>query len=279
MKADRFARQPLAGPRTVAVLFDKPSLRTRVSFATGIADLGGHPLVIDVPEHAARPGRDGRGHGPGARAARWPRSPGGRSARTGWPRWPRPATVPVINALTDSFHPCQILADLQTIAEARAPRRLPARPDADLPRRRVQQHGPLLPARRGHGRPARADRRHPGPTGRTPRCWPRRPRSPPRPAAACAGTTTRRRPAPGRTCWPPTCGRRWARKPSRPSGLAVLGPFGLDKAKLAWPPRTAWCCTACPPTGARRSAPRCSTARTAWSGTRPRTGCTRRRPC
>ena len=48
MKADRFARQPLAGPRTVAVLFDKPSLRTRVSFATGIAELGGHPLIIDT---------------------------------------------------------------------------------------------------------------------------------------------------------------------------------------------------------------------------------------
>ena len=47
LKADRFAARPLAGPRTVAVLFDKPSLRTRVSFATGIAELGGFPLVID----------------------------------------------------------------------------------------------------------------------------------------------------------------------------------------------------------------------------------------
>ena len=48
LKADRFAARPLAGPRTVAVLFDKPSLRTRVSFATGIAELGGFPLVIDT---------------------------------------------------------------------------------------------------------------------------------------------------------------------------------------------------------------------------------------
>ena len=48
MKADRFARKRLAGPRTVAVLLGKPSLRTRVSFATGIAELGGHPLITDT---------------------------------------------------------------------------------------------------------------------------------------------------------------------------------------------------------------------------------------
>ena len=48
MKKDRFGWHPLAGPRAVAVLFDKPSLRTRVSFTIGIAELGGHPLVIDT---------------------------------------------------------------------------------------------------------------------------------------------------------------------------------------------------------------------------------------
>ena len=55
LKADRFARRPLAGPRAVAVLFDKPSLRTRTSFAVGVAELGGYPLVIDaVTTHAGR---------------------------------------------------------------------------------------------------------------------------------------------------------------------------------------------------------------------------------
>ena len=49
LKADRFAFTPLAGPRSVAVLFDKPSTRTRVSFSVGIAELGGYPLVIDAP--------------------------------------------------------------------------------------------------------------------------------------------------------------------------------------------------------------------------------------
>ena len=48
MKADRFGFAPLAGPRTVAVLFDKPSTRTRISFSVGIAELGGYPLVIEA---------------------------------------------------------------------------------------------------------------------------------------------------------------------------------------------------------------------------------------
>ena len=48
VKADRFGERPLAGPQTVAVIFDKSSTRTRVSFAVGIADLGGTPLVIST---------------------------------------------------------------------------------------------------------------------------------------------------------------------------------------------------------------------------------------
>src|SRR6202044_2165834 len=48
MKQARFVRRPLEGPRAVAVLFDKPSLRTRVSFTVGIGELGGLPLVIDT---------------------------------------------------------------------------------------------------------------------------------------------------------------------------------------------------------------------------------------
>ena len=50
LKADRFSRRPLAGPQTVGVIFDKTSTRTRVSFATGIADLGGVPLIIGAGE-------------------------------------------------------------------------------------------------------------------------------------------------------------------------------------------------------------------------------------
>ena len=48
IKADPYARKPLAGPQTVAVIFDKASTRTRVSFGVGIADLGGSPLILDT---------------------------------------------------------------------------------------------------------------------------------------------------------------------------------------------------------------------------------------
>jgi ornithine carbamoyltransferase len=118
LKADRFARQPLAGPQTVAVMFDKPSLRTRVSFATGIAELGGSPLVIETGTTQM-----GRGETIEDTARVLSRQVTAIAWRTfGQDRLAAMASasdVPVINALTDSFHPCQILADLQTIREAR----------------------------------------------------------------------------------------------------------------------------------------------------------------
>jgi ornithine carbamoyltransferase len=118
MKADRFARKPLAGPQTVAVMFDKPSLRTRVSFATGVADLGGSPLVIESQSTQL-----GRGETVGDTARVLSRQVAAIAWRTfGQDRLAALAVaseVPVINALTDSFHPCQILADLQAIAEAK----------------------------------------------------------------------------------------------------------------------------------------------------------------
>jgi ornithine carbamoyltransferase len=118
MKADRFARKPLAGPQTVAVMFDKPSLRTRVSFATGVADLGGSPLVIESQSTQL-----GRGETVGDTARVLSRQVAAIAWRTfGQDRLAALAAaseVPVINALTDSFHPCQILADLQAIAEAK----------------------------------------------------------------------------------------------------------------------------------------------------------------
>jgi len=114
MKKDRFGSQPLAGPRAVAVLFDKPSLRTRVSFTVGIAELGGHPMVIDTATtHLGRgePVEDlGRVLSRQVAAIAWRTSGQERIEALA-----SAATVPVINALTDQFHPCQVLADLQTI--------------------------------------------------------------------------------------------------------------------------------------------------------------------
>jgi ornithine carbamoyltransferase len=117
MKADRFGYHPLAGPRAVAVLFDKPSLRTRVSFAVGLAELGGYPLVIDA---------QGTHFGRGETVADATRVLGRQVAAIVWRTFGQErieamaevSPVPVINALTDSFHPCQVLADLQTVREA-----------------------------------------------------------------------------------------------------------------------------------------------------------------
>jgi ornithine carbamoyltransferase len=117
MKADRFGRQPLAGPRTVAVLFDKPSTRTRISFAVGIAELGGQPLIID-----AQTSQLGRGEPVADTARVLDRQVAAIVWRTfGQDRIDEMAAVsrvPVINALTDRFHPCQVLADLQTVRTA-----------------------------------------------------------------------------------------------------------------------------------------------------------------
>jgi ornithine carbamoyltransferase len=116
MKKDRYAFRPLAGPKAVPVLFDKPSLRTRVSFQVGIAELGGLPLVIDTQSTHIGRGETiadmGRVLTRQAAAIVW-RTAGQERIE----ELASVATVPVINALTDEFHPCQILADLQTVAE------------------------------------------------------------------------------------------------------------------------------------------------------------------
>ncbi|GAA3240332.1 ornithine carbamoyltransferase [Actinocorallia longicatena] len=118
MKKDRFAHKPLAGPRSVAILFDKPSTRTRVSFMAGVADLGGNPLVID-----SQTSQLGRGETIADTAKVLERICSAIVWRTfGQSRIEEMAgasSVPVVNALTDEFHPCQILADLQTVIEAK----------------------------------------------------------------------------------------------------------------------------------------------------------------
>jgi ornithine carbamoyltransferase len=117
MKADRFGRQPLAGPRSVAVIFDKPSLRTRVSFSVGVAELGGHVLVID-----GQATHLGRGESIEDVARVLGRQVSAIVWRTfGQDRLEALASAsraPVVNGLTDQFHPCQVLADLLTISEA-----------------------------------------------------------------------------------------------------------------------------------------------------------------
>ena len=114
------APTPLAAPggvpRAVAVLFDKPSTRTRVSFSVGIAELGGYPLVIDAGSSQL-----GRGEPVEDTARVLDHQVAAIVWRTfGQDRLETMASVsrvPVVNALTDAYHPCQILADLQTVIE------------------------------------------------------------------------------------------------------------------------------------------------------------------
>jgi ornithine carbamoyltransferase len=117
-RAKRFHRQPLTGPQSVAVIFDKPSTRTRVSFSVGIAELGGYPLVID-----AQSSQMGRGEPIEDTARVLDRQVKAIVWRTfGQDRveaMAAAARVPVVNALTDTFHPCQVLADLQTVRAAK----------------------------------------------------------------------------------------------------------------------------------------------------------------
>ncbi|WP_018155212.1 ornithine carbamoyltransferase [Demetria terragena] len=116
LKAQPFSQRPLEGPRAVAMIFDKPTLRTQLSFSVGIAQLGGFPMAVDgglaqigtresIPDVARVVGRQ-------VAALVWRTYDQKRleemAAHVG---------VPVVNALSDDFHPCQILADLLTIRE------------------------------------------------------------------------------------------------------------------------------------------------------------------
>jgi ornithine carbamoyltransferase len=119
MARDRFADRSLAGPggpRAVALVFDKPSLRTRVSFEVGVAEMGGHPLVID-----SRSTHFGRGESLADAARVLSRYAAAIVLRTfdqaRIVELAAAASVPVINGLTDQFHPCQLLADLLTIRQ------------------------------------------------------------------------------------------------------------------------------------------------------------------
>ncbi|GAA4739469.1 ornithine carbamoyltransferase [Amnibacterium soli] len=116
VKADRWGRRPLEGPQTVAVIFDKSSTRTRVSFAVGIADLGGSPLIISTANSQL-----GGKETPSDTARVLERMVSAIVWRTygqaGLEEMAAGTTVPVVNALSDDFHPCQLLADLLTIRE------------------------------------------------------------------------------------------------------------------------------------------------------------------
>ncbi|MFF2273031.1 ornithine carbamoyltransferase [Agromyces sp. NPDC058136] len=116
LKADRYAERPLEGPQTVAVIFDKTSTRTRVSFSVGIADLGGVPLVIASNESQLG-GKESVSDTARVLERMVAAIVWRTYAQSGLEEMAAGTTVPVVNALSDDFHPCQILADLQTVRE------------------------------------------------------------------------------------------------------------------------------------------------------------------
>lgn len=114
-------RPPLLQGRTLAMYFEKPSLRTHVTFEAGITQMGGHAILLrpeqvgigtrESPEDVAR------------NLSRWVDGLMARTFSHGLVlQLARAATIPIINGLTDLLHPCQAMADLQTIAEKRDPR-------------------------------------------------------------------------------------------------------------------------------------------------------------
>jgi ornithine carbamoyltransferase len=116
LKQAPYDSHSLAGPRTVATIYDKPTLRTQASFAAGIAELGGNPMMVDGSL---------AGIGKRESVADVARVLGRQASVIVWRTYAQSALdemaehagVPVINALTDEFHPCQLLADLLTIRE------------------------------------------------------------------------------------------------------------------------------------------------------------------
>jgi ornithine carbamoyltransferase len=106
--------------RTLAMVFEKSSTRTRVSFETGMAQFGGHALFL-----SPRDTQLGRGEPIEDTARVLSQMVDGVMIRTfehkKIERFAEYASVPVINALTDQYHPCQLLADIQTFVEHRGP--------------------------------------------------------------------------------------------------------------------------------------------------------------
>jgi ornithine carbamoyltransferase len=118
LKAAPTSSRALAG-RSVALLFEKPSTRTRISFEVGVAELGGHPLVLSAGDLQISRGESFRDT-----AIVLSRHVAAIGLRTGSEdnlrQLAEHATVPVINMLSPEHHPCQALADLMTLQEGGA---------------------------------------------------------------------------------------------------------------------------------------------------------------
>jgi len=116
LKSKPYSRRPFDGPKTVALIFDKTSTRTRVSFAVGVADLGGAPLIIDA-QTSQMGGKESVADTARVLERQVAAIVWRTYAHAGLEEMAANSRVPVINSLSDDYHPCQLLADLMTVQE------------------------------------------------------------------------------------------------------------------------------------------------------------------
>ena len=116
MKASPFTERPLEGPRSAAIFFDKTSTRTRFSIEAGVAQLGGHPIII-TPGQAQLGEKESISDTAKVLSRMVSLIVWRTFAHAGLEEMAEHASVPVVNSLSDDFHPCQILADLLTVRE------------------------------------------------------------------------------------------------------------------------------------------------------------------
>ena len=253
------APTPLLPARTLGMIFDKPSTRTRVSFAAGMTQLGGAAVPLATGELQL-----GRGETVRDTALVLSRYLDAVVVRTyrqsDLEELARHASIPVVNGLTDEFHPCQALADALTLRE---------RFD-DLERVRVAYVGDgnnvchslmTICAKLGIDFVAS----NPPGTSRAPTSSPRRGRPPKQPAGRSASSASPTRPPRRRMPCTPTCGRAWARTPRPSSAGRRSRAIGSTRSCSRSPTHGRSSCTICRrTTGGDRRGPPARPRSAAW---------------
>ena len=228
MKARRPRITPLAG-RTLALIFEKPSLRTRVTFEVGMAQLGGAAVYLAAQEIGM--GKRESVPDVARNLSRWVDvdRPRGCSPTRPWRSWPSTPPSRSSTRCRDHEHPCQALADFFTLWERGLDL---GKLRAGLDRRR-QQRVPLAPALSPRSLGVEDARR-------LPTRLRARPARAGRPCRDLGGqvrlTTDPRRRAKAPTSSTPTCGSAWARRPSASSRLEAFQRYQVNETLLGFAP-------------------------------------------
>ncbi len=274
LKAAGRAQLELLRGKTLAMLFEKPSLRTRVSFEVGMTQLGGHAIAAtgndflvgsrETPEDAA------------CVLSRFVDAIVVRThAHEPLQRFAASATVPTINGLSAAAHPCQALADMLTIKErfgTLAGLRIAYVGDG---RNNVAHSVGEAAAMSGMSVTFASPTTHRPPDAFLARLVEL---GKPHHVTARAFTSPIRA-VRDSTSSIPTSGRRWAKRRSSSATPPRWHP--IASIRRYWGPRrrTRCSCTVCPLIAAKKSAPPLSTVRTVWFSIRPKTDCTRKKRC